>query len=72
MKKSTYNRCSETVSMVKKSTASTLVAACARRKARQESAARWQAGPSPAYRKISLTVVAETARPRPCSSPTIR
>jgi hypothetical protein len=35
MKKSTYNRCRETVSTVKKSTASRL-AACARRNARQE------------------------------------
>ena len=36
MKKSTYSRCSEIVSTVKKSTASMLLA-CARKKARQES-----------------------------------
>jgi ribosomal protein L44E len=46
MKKSTYSRCSETVSTVKKSTAS-MLAACARRKARQDRSERSLAGPRP-------------------------
>jgi hypothetical protein len=68
---STYSRCSEIVSTVKKSTAS-MLAACARRKARQESPERSPAGPSPAWRRIFRTVVAETMMPRPFSSPAIR
>src|SRR6266511_525116 len=71
MKKSTYNRCSETVSTVKKSTAS-MLAACARRNARQERPERSPAGPSPAWRSSLRTVVAETSIPSPRSSPTMR
>src|SRR6266516_4807316 len=52
MKKSTYSRCSRTVSTVKKSTASMLYA-CARRNARQERPARLPAGPRPANLRIS-------------------
>jgi hypothetical protein len=58
MKKSTYSRCSEIVSAVEKSTAS-MLCACARRKARQESPPREPAGPSPAWRRIFFTVVAD-------------
>jgi hypothetical protein len=71
MKKSTYSRCSEIVSTVKKSTAS-MLEACARRKARQDSPERSPTGPSPAWRRIFATVVAETAMPSPFSSPAIR
>jgi hypothetical protein len=60
-----------TVSTVKKSTAS-MLEACARRKARQDSPERSPTGPSPAWRRIFATVVAETAIPRPFSSPAIR
>ena len=71
MKKSTYNRWSETVSTVKKSTAS-MLCACARRNSRQESPARSPAGPRPACRSSLRTVVAETVKPSPLSSPAIR
>jgi hypothetical protein len=71
MKKSTYRRCRVIVSTVKKSTASMLFA-CARRKARQEGPDREPAGPSPLWRRIFFTVVAETVRPTPLISPTIR
>jgi hypothetical protein len=59
MKKSTYRRCCVIVSTMKKSTAS-LLYACARGKARQEGPDRELAGPSPAWRMIFFTVVAET------------
>jgi hypothetical protein len=45
MKKSTYSRCREMVSTVKKSTAR-MLAACARRNARHERPERSSAGPS--------------------------
>ena len=52
--------------------AASMLAACARRKARQESPKRSPAGPRPAWRTIFRTVVAETLIPRPRSSPAIR
>ena len=71
MEKSTYSRCSEIVSTVKKSTAS-MLAACARRNARHEGPERSSAGPSRAWRSSLRTVVAETSIPSPRSSPTMR
>lgn len=71
MKKSTYSRRSAIVSTVKKSTAS-MLAACARKNAHQERPPREPAGPRPASRRIFFTVVADTATPRPFSSPPIR
>jgi hypothetical protein len=58
------------VSTVKKSTASP-PCACARRNARQESPARSPAGPRPAWHRRLRSVLAETLRPRPRSSPAI-
>jgi hypothetical protein len=66
-----YSRGSEIVSTVKKSTAS-MLCACCRRNARQEIPDREPAGPRPASRRIFFTVLADTARPRPFISPTIR
>jgi hypothetical protein len=71
MKKSTYSLPNQNVSTVKKSQAIAL-RACARRNSCQESPARSPAGGSPASRRILRTVVAETATPRPASSPAIR
>jgi len=49
-----------------------MLEACARRKARQDNPERSPTGPSPAWRRIFATVVAETAMPSPFSSPAIR
>jgi hypothetical protein len=64
MKKSTYSRCSQIVSTVKKSTAS-MLRRCARTNSRQVIPPRVPAGPRPAARSHVRTVVAETAMPRP-------
>ena len=71
MKNSTYNRCSQTVSTLKKSTAITLFA-WARRNSRHDGPRRVPAGPSCSSRRTFLTVVADTTTPRPFSSPTMR
>jgi hypothetical protein len=66
-----YNRCSQIVSTVKKSTASVL-RRCARKNSRQVIPLRVPAGPRPTARSQVRTVVAETATPSPFSSPTMR
>jgi hypothetical protein len=71
MKNKTYKRCSRTVSTMKKS-AAIMVSACARKNARHERPGRSPAGPRPACRSSLRTVVAETALPRPLSSPAMR
>ena len=57
MKNSTYNRCSQIVSTVKKSTASVL-RRCARKNSRQVIPLRVPAGPRPTARSQLRTVVA--------------
>src|SRR5215510_16601872 len=64
-------RWSQTVSTVKKSTAS-IVRACVRTNSRHVNPPRLPAGPSPVPRSTLRTVVADTAMPSPFSSPTIR
>jgi hypothetical protein len=71
MKKSTYSRCIQTVSTVKKSQAS-VVAACWRRNDRQVVCARCGAGGRPSRANTFRTAVAEMLIPRLRSSPTIR
>src|SRR6266511_1907314 len=61
----------KTVSTVRKSQAS-MLAACARKKARHDECVRCGAGWRPASSSTLRTEVAETAIPRPLSSPTIR
>jgi hypothetical protein len=71
MKNRTYNRWSQTVSTLKKSTATTGFA-CPRKNSRHDGPLRWTAGPRSSSRRIFWTVVADTTMPRPFSSPTIR
>jgi transposase len=71
MKNNTYSLAPRTVSTVEKSQAIRL-AAWARTKLRQLSGARPPAGPRPAWRISARTVVAETLKPRPATSPAIR
>jgi hypothetical protein len=71
MKNNTYNRCSHTVSTVKKSTASMLFA-WAPKNSRHDGPRRSPAGPRCFARRIFLTVVPDTATPMPFSSPTMR
>jgi hypothetical protein len=71
MKKSTYSRCSQIVSTVKKSTAS-MLRWCARTNSRHVIPRRVPTGPRPAFRSHVRTVVADTTMPRPFSSPTMR
>src|SRR5436309_1915914 len=61
----------EIVSTVRKSQAS-MLAACARKKARHDECVRCGAGRRPASSSTLRTDVAETEIPRPLSSPTIR
>ena len=71
IKNSTYNRCSQIVSTVKKSTASR-VRRLIRMNPRQVIPRRVPTGPTPLSRTQLRTVVAETTTPRPFSSPTMR
>jgi hypothetical protein len=63
--------CRKTVSTVRKSQAS-MLAACARKKARHDECVRCGAGWKPASSSTLRTDVAETETPSPLSSPTIR
>ena len=65
------SRWSQTVSTVKKSTAS-IVRACVRMNSRHAIPPRLPAGPSPASRSTLRIVVPDTVIPSPFSSPTIR
>jgi hypothetical protein len=68
---STYSRCNNTVSTVKKSTASTPLA-WAGRNCRQEIAERVGAGSTPARSRMAQTVLAPILEPRRHSSPWMR
>src|SRR5439155_7138751 len=71
MKKSTYRRCSVIVSTVKKATASMLFCLRPQESSPRECGSRADRA-EPSLAMIFFTVVAETVRPRPFSSPTIR
>jgi hypothetical protein len=71
MKKNTYSCCSHIVSTVKKSTESRL-RRCTRTNLRHVMLPRVPVGPIRAARSQVRTVVADTAQPRPFSSPAMR